>query len=132
MKKIIIAKFTAMICLCAALTACSTNTLDEHTAQVGKMGDMSIIDMRSALVSNLLVAQATLDNSGNKPVTGYYRCTFFDANKMQVGTAQIWQAVTIYPNDTQVVKCLATQLEATDFKVEFSADGKNVSVYNYK
>jgi uncharacterized protein YcfL len=132
MKKLVLTKLTVIMALCLALTACSNDTMDAHSAQVGRMGDMSIIDMRSAVVNNLLVAQATLQNGGNKPVTGYYRCSFFDANKMQVGDTQIWQATTIYPNDTQAIKCMATQLEATDFKVEFSADGKNVSVYNYK
>ena len=45
---------------------------------------------------------------------------FYDANKMQVGDPQQWQLVTIYPNEDQPVKCMATAVEATDFKIEFS------------
>ena len=109
-----------------------TNSIDQHSVQVGKMGDMSITDMRSAVVNNLLVAQTTFHNSGNQSKTGFYRCQFYDANKMQVGDVQLWQPITIYPNEDQVVKCMATQVEATEFKVEFSADGSNVSIYKYK
>ena len=57
------------------------------------------------------------------------RCQFSDANKMAVGDAEVWQPITIYNNEDQPIKCMATQLEATDFKVEFSADAKNVNVF---
>lgn len=115
-----------------ALTGCATNTIDSHSTQVGDMGDMSIVDMRSAVANNLLVAQTTFHNAGSKAQTGFYRCQFYDANQMQVGDIQVWQPVTIYPNENQVVKCRATQVEATSFRVEFSTDGNNVSISQSK
>ncbi len=115
-----------------ALAGCSTNTVNQHMVGVGEMDGVSIVDMRSAVVNNLLVAQSSFHNSRSSSVTGYYRCQFYDANKMQIGQVQIWQPVTIYPNEDQAVKCMATQTEATDFKVEFSTDGNNVSIYRYK
>ena len=127
MKKFLAVSFTFL-----ALTACSSNTLDSHVTQVGKMGDLSIVDMRSQIINNLLVAQTTFHNDGSSTKMGYYRCQFYDTNKMQVGAVQIWQPVTIYPNEDQVVNCRATQLEATDFRIEFSADGKNVLMSKYK
>lgn len=127
MKKFIALGFTFFL-----LTACSSNTLDPHVTEVGRMGDLAIVDMRSQIVNNLLVAQTTFHNEGSSTKMGYYRCQFYDTNKMQVGSVQIWQPVTIYPNEDQVVVCRATQLEATDFRVEFSADGKNVTLTKYK
>ena len=115
-----------------SLTGCSSNTIGDHMTSVGDMGDVSITDMRSAVVNHLLVAQTSFHNSADQAATGFYRCQFYDPNQMQVGSVQIWQPVTIYPNEDQVVKCMATQVEATNFKVEFSADGNNVSVYKYK
>lgn len=125
-------KFIVISSVLLALTACSTNTLDPRVTEVGRMGDLSIVDMRSQIVNNLLVAQTTFHNDGSSTKMGYYRCQFYDTNKMQVGMVQIWQPVTIYPNEDQVVVCRATQLEATDFRVEFSADGKNVLMSKYK
>ena len=127
MKKLMTLTFAIL-----ALTGCSSNTLDPHVTEVSKSGDVSIVDMRSAVVNNLLVAQTTFHNDGSSAKTGFYRCQFYDANKMTVGTVQIWQPITIYPNEDQGVKCMANDVEATDFKVEFSADGNKVSVFKYK
>lgn len=116
--------------LMLSLVACSTNKISDHTVQVGDMGDVKITKMTSMRVNDLLVAQGYFHNTGSKAAQGYYRCQFFDANKMQVGDAQQWQLVTIYPNEDQPVKCMATELEATDFKIEFSNNASNVTVYN--
>lgn len=124
MKKLLLTGFGAL-----TLMSCSSNKISDHTVQVGSMGDISITDMRSARVNGLLVAQAKFHNSGSSAQTGFYRCQFSDANKMAVGDAEVWQPITIYQNEDQPIKCMATQLEATDFKVEFSADAKNVSVF---
>jgi uncharacterized protein YcfL len=110
------------------LTSCAENPVDRHVTTVGNMRGLTIVDLRSALVNNLLVAQGTFHNTGSKVQTGFYRCQFYDANQMQVGDPQIWQPMTIYANEDQAVKCKATQIEATRFKIEFSADGKNVSM----
>lgn len=116
--------------LVLSLAACSSNKISDHTVQVGDMGDVKITKMTSMRVNNLLVAQGYFHNTGSKAAQGYYRCQFFDANKMQVGDAQQWQLVTIYQNEDQPVKCMATDLEATDFKIEFSNNASNVTVYN--
>lgn len=124
-------KFLTLTLLTVALASCSTDQISQHSVAIGKMGDMSITDMRSAVVNNLLMAQTTFHNDSNNPVNGFYRCQFYDANSMQVGDIQVWQPITIYAGEDQVIKCMATQIEATSFKVEFSADGKNVSFFKY-
>lgn len=111
------------------LIGCASNS-NARVTEVGSMGDISIVDksVKSQInVNHLLVAQAVFHNDSSKAITGFYRCKFFDSNKMQVGDEQIWQQITIYPNADQGAKCIATDVEATDFKFEFSADGKNVS-----
>ena len=119
----------ALLCI-VGLAACSQNTLDPRVTRVGKSGDISITDLRSAIspTNQLLIAQGIFHNTGKRAQTGFYRCQFYDANKMQVGDPQVWQPITIYPNEDQAIKCMATQLEAVDFKIVFSSDGKNVSV----
>lgn len=113
------------------LIGCASNS-NARVTQVGSMGDISIVDksVKSQVnVNHVLVAQAVFHNSDSKAVTGFYRCKFFDSNQMQVGEEQVWQSITIYPNADQGVKCIANDTEATDFKFEFSADGKNVSTF---
>jgi uncharacterized protein YcfL len=125
MKKLIIGAIAAT----TLLAGCSTNRIKDHVVEVGNMGDVSITNMTSMRVNGLLVSQGYFHNDGSKAAQGYYRCQFYDANKMQVGDPQQWQLVTIYPKEDQAVKCMATQLEATDFKIEFSNDASNVTVY---
>jgi uncharacterized protein YcfL len=111
------------------LAACSTNRIKDHVVEVGDMGNVKITHMTSMRVNNLLVAQGYLHNTGSKAVQGYYRCQFYDANKMQVGDPQTWQLLTIYPNEEQPIKCMATEVEAVDFKLEFSNNASNVTTY---
>ena len=116
--------------LIATLAACSTPQIKNQVEIIGgDMGGVEIKDLRSMKVNDLLFAQGTFHNEGGKPVQGYYRCKFLDANNFQVGDDQTWQLVTIYPNQNQAFKCQATSKEATDFKVEFSNNASNVTVY---
>lgn len=111
------------------LFGCASNS-DPHVNPIGSMGNISIVpgSIKSAPnLNGLLVAQATLHNSGSSSVTGFYRCKFSDLNGMQVGNDQVWQQVTIYPNANQAVKCMATEKETANFQLEFSADEQNVN-----
>jgi uncharacterized protein YcfL len=123
-------KITLLCLFILGLTACSSNTLDQRVTRVGKEGDISITDLRSFVspTNNLLTAQGIFHNRGKKIQTGFYRCQFYDTNGMRAGDSQVWQPITIYPNADDAVRCVATQLEAVDFKIEFSTDGKNVSI----
>lgn len=113
----------------SVLAGCATSSGNSRVTNIGSMGDISIVpkSVKSQRVNNLLVAQAVFHNSGSSNITGFYRCRFFDANQMQISGDQVWQPVTIYQNSEQPVKCMATDVEATDFKFEFSADGSKVT-----
>ena len=116
--------------LIAMLAACSTPQIKDQIEIIGDdMGDVQIKDLRSMKVNDLLFAEGKFLNTGSKPAQGYYRCKFLNANKFQVGDDQTWQLVTIYPNQTQAFKCQATKIEATDFKIEFSNNANNVTIY---
>jgi hypothetical protein len=67
MKKIVLFSLAFLI-----LSGCTQNTLDRHVIRVGKMGDISITDLRSALVNNLLVAQGTFYNMGSTSLAAHY------------------------------------------------------------
>jgi hypothetical protein len=114
------------------LTAC-TSPLEQRITTIVDPDDIEITDLRSAVGPNkLLVAQVTFHNTSRSAVTGFYRCQFYDPNKMTVGDPQVWQSITVYPNEHQVAKCMANHIEATDFRVEYSEDGNKVSVTRYK
>lgn len=116
--------------LIAALAACSTPQIKDQVEIVGgDMGDVQIKDLRSMRVNDLLFAEGKFLNDGSKPAQGYYRCKFLDATNFQVGDDQTWQLVTIYPNQNQAFKCQATNKEATNFKIEFSNNASNVTIY---
>ena len=113
------------------LTGCSTNKIKDQVEVIGgSLGDVKVKDLRSMQVNGLLVAQGTFFNKGSDPVNGYYRCKFLDATNFQVGEDQAWDLVTIYPNQGKSFKCQATDANATDFKIEFSNNAQNVTVYH--
>lgn len=117
--------------LLGLLSACATNRIKDHVETIGgDLGDVQIQDLRSMRINDLLVAQGTFKDKGDKPVQGYYRCKFLDVNNFQVGEDQTWQLVTIYPDQSQSFKCQSTHLDATNFKIEFSNNAKNVTVYH--
>ena len=121
-----------LLVLFLVLGACAnTPKIKDHLEVVGgSLGSVEVKDLRSMRVNDLLVAQGTFYNGGDKPAQGYYRCKFLDATNFQVGENQTWQLVTIYPNQSQSFKCKSTHLDATNFKIEFSNNAKNVTVYH--
>ncbi len=113
------------------LFGCASNQNPKINA-VGSMGDISIVPgsiKAGPGINSLLMAQAVLKNNGSKTITAFYRCKFFDLNGMQVGDDQVWQQITLYTKATQSVKCMATEKEAADFQLEFSANGSNVNAF---
>ncbi|HLX55247.1 MAG TPA: YcfL family protein [Aquella sp.] len=123
--------FLAPLFLLGLLTGCATDLIKDHVEIIGdSLGDVEIRDLRSMRVNDLLVAQGTFFDTGKKPVQGYYRCKFLDTQDFQVGEDQTWQLLTIYPNQSQRFKCQSIHLEATNFKIEFSNNAKNVTVYH--
>ncbi|MCE2705986.1 MAG: YcfL family protein [Proteobacteria bacterium] len=113
------------------LSACSTNKIKDQVEVIGNsLGDIQIKDLRSMQVNGLLMAQGTFHNTGDKPVNGYYRCKFLDAMNFQVGENQVWQLITVYPNQDDSFRCQATDTNSVNFKIEFSNNAENVTIYH--
>ena len=113
------------------LGGCASNKIKDQVEVIGdSLGTIKIQDLRSMQVNGLLVAQGTFHNDGSKAVNGYYRCKFLDATNFQVGDDQAWDLLTVYPNQDKAFKCQATDTNATNFKIEFSNNAENVTVYH--
>ena len=113
------------------ISGCSTNKIKDQVEVIGgNLGDIQIKDLRSMQVNGLLMAQGTFHDKGDKPINGYYRCKFLDATNFQVGEDQVWQLITVYSNQDASFKCQATDTNATNFKIEFSNNAENVTVYH--
>jgi len=125
-------KFILLLAIaCGIISGCTTNKIKDQVEVIGgSLGNVKIKDLRSMQVNGLLVAQGTFFNDGSSSINGYYRCKFLDATKFQVGEDQAWDLVTIYPNQGKSFKCQATDANATDFKIEFSNNAENVTVYH--
>lgn len=128
MKKILIA---ALGLGTLFIAGCSTNQVKNQV--IGNMGDVKVVRMTSMRVNDLLVAQGYFHNVGTKPAQGYYRCLFFDVNKLPIGEVAAWKFVTVNVTDDAygdtAVKCSASDVEAVDFKIEFSNTASTVTLY---
>ena len=127
MKKIIL----SLIAITTLVSGCATHKIKDQIEVIGNsLGDVEIKDLRSMQVNGLLVAQGTFYNDGDKAVNGYYRCKFLDASNFQVGDDNVWELLTIYPNQNKAFKCQSTETNAIDFKIEFSNNAQNVTIYH--
>lgn len=124
-------KYWSMLLVACTLISCSSNKIKDHLVVVGdSLGDVEVRDLRSMRINDLLMAQGTFFNTGNKPAQGYYRCLFLDTQNFQIGSNQTWNLLTIYPNQGQSFKCQSTNFEATNFKIEFANNAENVTIYH--
>ncbi len=124
--------FIAMsIIISSNIISCASNKIKDQVEIVGNsLGGVEIKDLRSMQINNLLVAQGTFHNNNKKVINAYYRCKFFDATNFQVGDDQVWQLLTIYSNQDQAFKCQAIDSNAVNFKIEFSNNAENVTIYH--
>lgn len=121
----------SLIVTVSLINGCASNKIKDQVEIIGdSLGSIQIKDLRSMQINGLLVAQGTFYNKGSKPVNGYYRCKFLDSTNFQIGEDQAWELLTIYPNQNKRFKCQATDTNAVDFKIEFSNNAENVTVYH--
>ncbi|MFN8770540.1 MAG: DUF1425 domain-containing protein [Neisseriaceae bacterium] len=121
----------SLVIIASLISSCSTNKIKNQVEIIGdNLGTIKIKDLRSMQINGLLVAQGTFHNDGSKPVNGYYRCKFLDSTNFQIGEDQAWDLLTIYPNQNKMFKCQATDTNAVNFKIEFSNNAENVTVYH--
>jgi len=88
----------------------------------GTLEGVQVTDLRSQRRNDVLVVQAEMYNTTVKDVRVYYRFRWTDAAGMQVGDGEVWKPLMILGKQSQIVKGTAYGPQATDFRIEMSAE----------
>ena len=125
-------KLTAALALaaaCAASTAWADEVPNAVSAGIaaklmvrGTLEGVQVTDLRSQRRNDVMVVQAEMFNTTVRDVRVYYRFRWTDAAGMQVGDGEVWKPLTILGKQSQLVKGTGYGPQATDFKIEMSAE----------
>lgn len=88
----------------------------------GTLEGVQVVDLRSQRRNDVMVVQAEMLNLTDKDVRVYYRFRWTDAAGMQVGDGEVWKPLTILGRQSQLIKGTAYGPQASDFKIEMSAE----------
>lgn len=88
----------------------------------GTLEGVQVTDLRSQRKNDVMVVQAEMVNLTNYDVRVYYRFRWTDAAGMQVGDGEVWKPLTILGRQSQLVKGTAYGPQASDFRIEMSAE----------
>ena len=88
----------------------------------GTLEGVQVTDLRSQRKNDVMVVQAETVNLTNYDVRIYYRFRWTDAAGMQVGDGEVWKPLMILGQQSQFIKGTAYGPQATDFKIEMSAE----------
>lgn len=88
----------------------------------GTLEGVQVTDLRSQRKNDVMVVQAEAINLTNRDVRIYYRFRWTDAAGMQVGDGEVWKPLMILGQQSQFIKGTAYGPQATDFKIEMSAE----------
>ncbi len=90
----------------------------------GELGGLQTVDLRSQRRNDMLVVQAEITNTGKRDQRLYYRFRWLDANGMQVGDGEVWKPLVFLGKQSQFIKGTAYGPQATDFRIEMSAEAR--------
>lgn len=123
------------IALCAGFALLGTSALAQQDAPAaasdgiaaklivrGELKGLQTVDLRSQRRNDVLVVQAEIMNMDTRDLRLYYRFRWLDANGMQVGDGEVWKPLVFLGKQSQFVKGTAYGPQATDFKIEMSAE----------
>lgn len=88
----------------------------------GELQGLQTVDLRSQRRNDVLVVQAEIMNMDTRDVRLYYRFRWLDAGGMQVGDGEVWKPLVFLGKQSQFIKGTAYGPQATDFKIEMSAE----------
>lgn len=91
-------------------------------SEFGTLEGLQTIDLRAQRRNDILVVQAELVNTDIKDKRLYYRFRWLDAGGMQVGDGETWKPLVFLGKQSQFIKGVAYGPQATDFKIEMSAE----------
>lgn len=88
----------------------------------GDLQGLKVIDLRSQKRGEVMVVQAEMVNNNTSDLRLYYRFRWTDTAGMQVGDGEVWKPLVFLGKQTHMVKSTAYSPQATDFKIEMSAE----------
>jgi uncharacterized protein YcfL len=88
----------------------------------GDLKGLQVTDLRSQRKNDVLVVQATANNTGRSDLRLYYRFRWTDSNGMQVGDGETWKPVLFLGLQSQILNGVAYGPQAVDFNIEMSAE----------
>ena len=91
-------------------------------SEFGTLEGLQTVDLRAQRRNDILVVQAELVNTDIKDKRLYYRFRWLDAGGMQVGDGETWKPLVFLGKQSQFIKGVAYGPQATDFKIEMSAE----------
>jgi uncharacterized protein YcfL len=91
----------------------------------GDLQGLQVIDLRSQKRGEVMVVQAEVVNNNPSDLRLYYRFRWTDGAGMQVGDGEVWKPVVFLGKQTQFLKGTAYGPQATDFKIEMSAEPRD-------
>jgi uncharacterized protein YcfL len=78
-------------------------------------GDLQIVDLKSAMVNDIMRAQATLRSRDRDTLPFEYRFEWFDANGFEVGTKEAWKPLLLSGKETKNIQSTAPDPRAREF-----------------
>ncbi len=88
----------------------------------GELQGLQVIDLRSQFRNGILVAQAEVSNTDTRDLRLYYRFRWVDEMGMQVGDGEVWKPLVFLGKQNQFIRGTAYGPQATDFRIEMSAE----------
>lgn len=88
----------------------------------GDLQGLQVVDLRSQRRNDMLVVQAEMINAESKDLRLYYRFRWLDAGGMQVGDGEVWKPLVFMGKQSQFLKGTGYGPQATDFRIEMSAE----------
>jgi uncharacterized protein YcfL len=88
----------------------------------GELNGLQTVDLRAQRRNDVLVVQAEVLNMDTRDLRLYYRFRWLDAGGMQVGDGETWKPLVFLGKQSQFIKGTAYGPQATDFRIEMSAE----------
>lgn len=96
--------------------------IDAKLVVRGELQGLQTVDLRSQRRNDMLVVQAEVLNTETTDLRLYYRFRWLDAGGMQVGDGETWKPLIFLGKQSHLIKGTAYGPQATDFKLEMSAE----------
>ncbi|SNB47538.1 YcfL family protein [Geobacter sp. DSM 9736] len=85
----------------------------------GSLGrDVEVVDMRSAMVGDMMTAQVSLRSKDRDTINLEYRYEWFDLQGMETGSSSAWKPLLLYSRETRTVQGIAPDPRAREFKLK--------------